>query len=1416
MKPLITSVVAVLIACSAATQLPLAQAQSSSATSSAPPCTAQSAGNPCYGTGSNVTLDKSAANPVNLSNGNKFQEERDYFGAAPHSGLEFFRYYNSTQLTPSFIGQGWRHSYERQLYLQGRRPQILLDDSTRISFDAFEGDVAQSPNNEFGSLTRITSASIMERLNAAGNIPTEDKKPLSEYFSNQFLASLRGDLWLWQYPSGAIDIFNGRGRLIVSQMPAAEAVFIERETRAGPTQDAILFVQNRSHQGMSFEYQTWGQHARISHIKTPSGRIEFEYDVPVDKEAPRLLSALLPDGARINYQYQANATGFDEQLSPYLLRRATHFQQEQSKPYRDISWRYNSHHQAVEVHFHQHEELSHPLSMRFNYIKVPQFNGDTGLTEVRQFIPQPDIDQRSADSALQPAAESTTAGTLSRFHSTMLGSQYLLTKAEGAPCFKCPAPGTTIQYNEAGYITAVNHIKLKRHATDNHIESIEVAHRGWPGLKIFYDKDAKPYAWSSLYTGKTFYEIDPDTLYPKYKNYANGTHFLMRKTQHYQRNGIAINYGRLLGSIHFDTRRNFINKPLASNFSLEGEGDHKSLSIKKFTQQIQHRNIRKWSSRTSSMLVDLFNVHQQDRIVEHSLPEQGTLYYHYDKAHELSAIYWQAVDAEPQQAPKLLYQRLGTHQRQYGNQLISQARPNPSFSNNSVRLELLKAGESSPYWREIRYYRDNGLLAAEHHLSDALKINKYTQFEFNQLGQLMRSDTQQETSQGLESKTNFYAWQAGGMAYARQQLHTRKEGEQQSQQQALFIKNIKRDRAGFIQQMDDLRLIYDESNLLKEVHKGQNILASYEYDGLNQRIRKTTPQGETQYYYLNQQLVAEAFLPAAKADKKIYNSWGDKPYLSRRYIYDGHLPVALIDYSDPNKTQIYYIHSDGSGQPFLVTDEHQQTVWLADNEAFGKSQPIIEKIEFNLRLPGQYYDAETGLHQNIYRNYDPELGHYLEPDPLGPVATNDAYGYANQNPRQWIDPLGLLMFVFDGTTNTPSSQTNAYKLGQLYDDGPVHYIEGLGTEEANLKVYQFMHAFLDDMAKTHTANYHPSVRSFKARQLLEWKVPHRIPGTTKDMLLGSMAPYVLNMQWMRLVDAIARIAQKGPLIDNFINIDLSGFSRGAALASIFANKIAEYTKDSYFNYTAKWRPSGRQQVQACLNLRFVGLFDTVHQFGALGFSNSNYNFTVSPAWQLYAHAVAMNEHRMIFPLTSFHNDNADNVMEQGFLGVHSDIGGALYESDLTAFGNDKPGTYGDLSNIPLNWVYDMATTETDIKLKDLDALTQWRLDTIQNPLTHMSDTFEYSLSQRRWRIVDREVISDTGGFLGHQRSQPHIGGRVRLEHNQALEFLFDPLHEYAMIFPDNARIIAKVKARQYLSFLEGAIGWKSSLKVIEP
>ena len=58
-------------------------------------------------------------------------------------------------------------------------------------------------------------------------------------------------------------------------------------------------------------------------------------------------------------------------------------------------------------------------------------------------------------------------------------------------------------------------------------------------------------------------------------------------------------------------------------------------------------------------------------------------------------------------------------------------------------------------------------------------------------------------------------------------------------------------------------------------------------------------------------------------------------------------------------------------------------------------------------LPGQYYDAETGLHYNWHRYYDPETGRYLTPDPIGLAGGINPFLYAEANPVSYIDPEGL-------------------------------------------------------------------------------------------------------------------------------------------------------------------------------------------------------------------------------------------------------------------------------------------------------------------------------------------------------------------------------------------------------------------------
>jgi RHS repeat-associated protein len=59
------------------------------------------------------------------------------------------------------------------------------------------------------------------------------------------------------------------------------------------------------------------------------------------------------------------------------------------------------------------------------------------------------------------------------------------------------------------------------------------------------------------------------------------------------------------------------------------------------------------------------------------------------------------------------------------------------------------------------------------------------------------------------------------------------------------------------------------------------------------------------------------------------------------------------------------------------------------------------------RYPGQYFDSESGLNYNYFRDFDPKTGRYIETDPIGLAGGMNRYSYVDANPVNRIDPTGL-------------------------------------------------------------------------------------------------------------------------------------------------------------------------------------------------------------------------------------------------------------------------------------------------------------------------------------------------------------------------------------------------------------------------
>ncbi|QWP77213.1 RHS repeat protein [Lysobacter sp. K5869] len=196
---------------------------------------------------------------------------------------------------------------------------------------------------------------------------------------------------------------------------------------------------------------------------------------------------------------------------------------------------------------------------------------------------------------------------------------------------------------------------------------------------------------------------------------------------------------------------------------------------------------------------------------------------------------------------------------------------------------------------------------------------------------------------------------------------------------------------------------YDANGRLSEAKQNGIVKASYRYNARGERVSVSNAAGAVDTYTLYDET----------------GNWiGDYDATGaakQQVVWLDNAPAGLLVGTGATQSLVY-VQTDHLGTPRALIDPVRNVAvwnWSAKSEAFGSSPPNQDpdldgtEFVFDMRFPGQRYDAATGLSYNYYRDYDAVTGRYIQSDPIGLAGGISTYGYASAAPLEFMDPLGL-------------------------------------------------------------------------------------------------------------------------------------------------------------------------------------------------------------------------------------------------------------------------------------------------------------------------------------------------------------------------------------------------------------------------
>ncbi|MGH8051990.1 MAG: RHS repeat-associated core domain-containing protein, partial [Arenimonas sp.] len=263
--------------------------------------------------------------------------------------------------------------------------------------------------------------------------------------------------------------------------------------------------------------------------------------------------------------------------------------------------------------------------------------------------------------------------------------------------------------------------------------------------------------------------------------------------------------------------------------------------------------------------------------------------------------------------------------------------------------------------------------------------------------------------------------------------------------------------------------VYDDRNRLRDYkNSGSTVTRTYRYNGKGERVSKVQAVGHAnnRYYFYDEagHLLGEYLANGTRVQE---------------YVWMDDQLVAVL--SDHDASTYQFVETDHLGTPRAVVHPVENNIvwrWNITNTAFGEhaasNNPDGDAVTytFNLRYPGQVFDAESGTHYNYLRDgYEPGTGRYTQSDPAGLRGGISTYSYVYGDPIGMKDPLGLW-----GDGHTPMDRPCGFIPGKgcspvppgprgsgtIFGGAEVHYVVGWGLTSVSC---------IDECGKKQTFRY---------------------------------------------------------------------------------------------------------------------------------------------------------------------------------------------------------------------------------------------------------------------------------------------------------------------------------------------------------